>query len=216
MGRRAPDARRRRKGVRRGVRVGRAAAQGRAYALWRAGRAFPALRDAERRVLPAVLRNRPSSWKGRVRVRLKRAGKGLVYGALLYRRSDSPHGRGNQSVYFGEWPCPDPVLAEVEARVFDADTKRPLNAKLTLTGPDAAGSTALAPQGTARFRARVFQRVRASAAGYADLESGVLDTPAVNAFVASVSEEDLQAWATYEKARQLLQGLTLDFSLRRK
>lgn len=139
------------------------------------------------------------------------------YTALCFTEGPTPRMVAATSpFYFGEWPCPDPVLAEVEARVFDADTKRPLDAKLTLTGPDAAGSTVLAPQGTARFRARVFQRVRASAAGYADLESGVLDTPAVNAFVASVSEEDLQAWATYEKARQLLQGLTLDFSLRRK
>jgi hypothetical protein len=118
--------------------------------------------------------------------------------------------------YFGDWTPPAPVFAEVEAHVFDADTKQPLAATLTLLDPEKPEATFRTENGTLRLPARVFQRLKASAARYADLENGLLDTPVVNAFVEAVSEEDLQTWETYEKAQNILQTLTLDFPLKRR
>ena len=118
--------------------------------------------------------------------------------------------------YFGDWTPPALVFAEVEARVFDVDTKKPLDAALTLIDPGKPDTPFRAQNGVFRLQARVFQRLKASAEGYADLENGILDTPAVNTFIAAVSEEDLQAWKTYEKACGILQTLTVDFPMRRR
>jgi hypothetical protein len=118
--------------------------------------------------------------------------------------------------YFGDWTPLAPILAEVDAHVFDAETKQPLDAALTLIDPEKPDTAFRTENGALHVQARVFQRIKASAPGYADLENGVLDTPAVQAYVAAVSEEDLQTWETYEKARDILKTLVIEFPLKRR
>lgn len=118
--------------------------------------------------------------------------------------------------YFGDWTPPAPVLAEVDAHVFDSETRQPLAATLTLLDPEKPDTAFLTKNGTLHLQARVFQRLKASAPGYAALETGLLNTPTVNAFIANVSEEDLQTWETYEKARDMLKTLVIHFPLKRE
>lgn len=139
------------------------------------------------------------------------------YTALCFTgKSSSRMSAATSPFYFGDWTPPAPVFAEVEAHVFDADTKQPLAATVTLLEPGKPGKPFLTKDGVLHLQARVFQRLSASAAGYADVEKGILDNQAVATFVSAVSEKDLQTWATYEKAHKILQTLTLDFPLKRR
>lgn len=118
--------------------------------------------------------------------------------------------------YFGDWKTPAPVFAQIEARVFDADTKAPVSAEISLVDSGKVSTSFNAKEGKIRLEARVFQRLKATAAGYAPVEVGVLDNAAIHAFISAVSEEDLQRWETYEKAGALLKTLTVDFPLKQK
>ena len=118
--------------------------------------------------------------------------------------------------YFGDWRTPAPVLARIEVKVFDAETKAPLDAEIDLRDARQTIGTCRAQEGAVRVEARVFHRLRARLAGYEEAEAGVLSAPAIRAFIDSLSEEDLQKWSTYEKARSLLQTAELSFFIKRK
>jgi len=139
------------------------------------------------------------------------------YSALCFAEGPAPRLLAATSpFYFGDWRLPAPVQAEVQARVFDAETKQPLAATLTLIDPGKQDTTFRTDNGTCRLRARVFQRLKASAPGYADVENGMLNVPAVHAFEEAVSDADLQTWETYEKASGILKTLVIEFPLKRK
>lgn len=118
--------------------------------------------------------------------------------------------------YFGDWKTPVPVLAQIEARVFDTDTKAPINAAISLIDSEKVITSYQAKEGRLLLEARIFQRLRVTADGYVQDEIGVLDNAAIHAFVVAVSEEDLQQWGTYEKARALLRTLKVDFLMKRQ
>ena len=118
--------------------------------------------------------------------------------------------------YFGTWKTPSPVLALIDLSVFDADTQKPLDATVSLMDSGKTGKRFQAKDGKIHLEARTFQRVKVSANGYTDQETNILGTGAISAFIASVSEEELQTWDTYEKARALLQTVKIDFSMKRK
>ena len=118
--------------------------------------------------------------------------------------------------YFGTWTPPAPVLAQIDVTVFDADTKEPLDAAIRLTDSGNAVAEQWATGGRLHLEARTFQRLTASAKGYADQEASILGTEAISAFIAAVSEDDLQDWHTYEKARALLQTVKISFPMKRK
>ena len=117
--------------------------------------------------------------------------------------------------YFGTWTPPAPVLAQIDVTVFDADTKEPLDAAIRLTDSGQAFAEKQATGGRLHLEARTFQRLTASAKGYADQEASILGTEAISAFIAAVSEDDLQDWHTYEKARALLQTVKISFPMKR-
>jgi len=118
--------------------------------------------------------------------------------------------------YFGTWDTPPPVSAQIDLTVFDAETKEPLAATISLTASGKDITRFPADDGKLHLEARTFQRLSAHAEGYSDQEVSILGTDAIRAFIASVSEEDLQTWDTYEKARTLLQTVKIDFSMKRK
>jgi len=118
--------------------------------------------------------------------------------------------------YFGDWSTPPPVLARVTVKVFDAETRTPLDAEISLCDMRQTDRVFRTQEGTVRVEARVFHRLRAHVAGYEDAESGVLGVPSIRAFIDALSEEDLQAWETYEQAKRLLQTAELPLVLKRK
>lgn len=118
--------------------------------------------------------------------------------------------------YFGDWSAPAPVLARVDVKVLDAETKAPLEAQIDVCDVRQTLRTLRTRQGTLRVEARAFERIRARAEGYADAETGVLGVPTIKAFIDSLSEDDLQTWTTYEKAKSLLQTAELTFFMKRK
>ncbi len=138
------------------------------------------------------------------------------YTALCFREGPSSVMLAATSpFYFGNWPCPAHVPAEIEVHVSDADSKQPLNATLTLLDPESPDRNFETKNGVLHLQARTYQRIKVSAPGYTDLEKGILDNPAVNSFITTVTDEDLQTWSTYEKAQEILQALTLEFPLKR-
>jgi hypothetical protein len=118
--------------------------------------------------------------------------------------------------YFGDWSTPAPVLARIAVKVSDAETKAPLEAEIDVCEARQTLRTLRARQGALRVEARVFQRIRARAVGYVDAETGVLGVPAIETFIGSLSEDDLQQWPTYEKAKALLEAAELTFFMKRK
>ena len=118
--------------------------------------------------------------------------------------------------YFGDWSAPSPVLAHVTVKVFDAETRAPLDAEISLCDTRQTDGVFRTQEGAVRVEARVFHRLRARLAGYEDAESGILGAPAIRAFINSLSPEDLQAWETYEQAERLLQTAELPLFLKRK
>ncbi len=118
--------------------------------------------------------------------------------------------------YFGDWSTPPPVLARVTVKVFDAETRTPLDAEISLCDMRQTDRVFRTQEGAVCVEARVFHRLRAHVAGYEDAESGVLGIPSIRAFIDALSEEDLQAWETYEQAKRLLQTAELPLVLKRK
>ena len=118
--------------------------------------------------------------------------------------------------YFGDWRTPVPVHAQVTVKVFDAETRTPLDAEVCLCDTRQTDGVFRTQEGAARIEARVFHRLRARLAGYEDAESGVLGAPAIRAFIDALSAEDLQVWETYEQAKELLQAVELSLFLKRK
>ncbi|HRR34942.1 MAG TPA: CehA/McbA family metallohydrolase [Kiritimatiellia bacterium] len=118
--------------------------------------------------------------------------------------------------YFGDWRTPPPVLARVTVKVFDAQTRAPLDAEVSLCDTRQTDKVLRTKDGAVAVEARVFHRFRAQLAGYEAAESGVLSAPAVRTFIESLSPEDLQSWETYEQAERLLQTVELPLFLKRK
>ncbi len=118
--------------------------------------------------------------------------------------------------YFGDWQTPAPIPARLEVHTFDADTHQPLDAEIHLIDSGKIHASFTVKGGGLRLDARTFHRVRANAAGYQEAETGILCTPAIAAFISSLSELDLQSWSTYEKAADLLKDVTIEFPLKRK
>lgn len=118
--------------------------------------------------------------------------------------------------YFGDWSTPSPVLAHVTVKVFDAETRAPLDAEISLCDARQTDGVFRTQEGAVHVEARVFHRIRARRAGYEDAESGILGAPAIRAFIDALSEEDLQSWETYEQAKRLLQTAELSLFLKRK
>jgi hypothetical protein len=118
--------------------------------------------------------------------------------------------------YFGDWTRPASVLAKIAVRVFDAASKEPLDAKLELLDGGKTRHAVEAKNGSARLEARVFERVRASAEGYAPIELGVLSSKNIADFIESSTEADLADWSHYEKARAELGRCVMEFPLKRR
>lgn len=132
---------------------------------------------------------------------------------------DGPSGTvvaASSPFYFGDWSKPSPVLASVTVKVFDAATRAPLDAEVSLCDTRQTCGVFHTKEGVVRVEARVFHRLRARLAGYEDAESGVLGAPAIRAFIDALSEDDLQKWETYEQAKTLLQTAELPLFLKRK
>jgi hypothetical protein len=108
------------------------------------------------------------------------------------------------------------VRAQVTVKVFDAETRTPLDAEVCLCDTQQTDGVFRTQEGAARIEARVFHRLRARLAGYEDAESGVLGAPAIRTFIDALSAEDLQSWETYEQAKALLQTVELSLFLKRK
>jgi hypothetical protein len=118
--------------------------------------------------------------------------------------------------YFGDWETPHPVVAKIEAHVFDADTSEPLDAEIALLDSGKLVASFKAKDGKASLDARVFHRLKASAPGHTSQEASILGTPAILSFISALSEDDLQHWESYEKAAELLKNVKIELPLKRK
>jgi len=113
---------------------------------------------------------------------------------------------------------PPPTPARVRVRVVDARTRAPLPARITevtclaTAQRDGAIHSLERGEGTVTVPATV--RLRADSPGYAGrLLSPVLDFPPLIEAVTRMEDKDLLDWATFERLRGLLGGVTLEFAL---
>ena len=138
------------------------------------------------------------------------------YTATYSRKGASKIIAASSPFYFGDWERPEPVSAKITVQLIDAITRKPVNGTITVFDAEKVITSQESHQGKLTLETRIFHRLRATAKGYAPVEKGILDNPVIEAFIASVTEEDLQNWDTYEKVADLLRHLVVEIPMKRK
>jgi hypothetical protein len=115
---------------------------------------------------------------------------------------------------------PTPALARARISLRDAVTGAPLSGSITeiygLNDPPRSGQRHPVHLGNADLQVPGTARLRAEVDGYrAAILSPFLDHPPLVEFITGLAADDLLNWATFERARDLLNSVTLDYRLER-
>ncbi|EIP97544.1 endoglucanase [Opitutaceae bacterium TAV1] len=161
----------------------------------------------------------PASGKGSVELEVRESEKAWYAANCFYAgTTDRPKPTllgASSPLYFGDWTPPPPVLANVNLSVIDSATRLPVSAQIEIREGDKMITSQKVQSGAVRLSARVFQRIRVSAEGFQSQETGILKIPAIAQFIENSSEQELHDWSHYEKARALLQDVSLEIALKR-
>ncbi len=117
------------------------------------------------------------------------------------------------------WQSPKPETATLRVRVLSMETGEPIPATLTELrhlGPEGIpGTSHSLAQGDGVVAVPGTSRVRASAPGYEPaILSPFFDHPALLETIASMDDQSLLDWNTFERIRELLREVPLTFRLR--
>lgn len=115
---------------------------------------------------------------------------------------------------------PEPVRTRADIELVDAATGRRLSGvvrEVQLLGPwEIPGEAHALPRGEMVLVIPATVRLRAEAPGYKpQTRSLFLDNPALLDFILRLSADDLLRWTTYERTRQLLEQVPVEFRLER-
>ncbi|HSB17840.1 MAG TPA: CehA/McbA family metallohydrolase, partial [Bryobacteraceae bacterium] len=136
--------------------------------------------------------------------------------------ADAGHIAITNPVYFepeGSRP-PEPVPARITAVVKDGITGGPLRGRwevIRMVGKEAIAETAADfVDGSFRLEARATARIRVTVPGYEPLTKSIfLDSPALLESTFRLRTEDLTDWRTFERMRELLQDVRLEFAVKK-
>jgi len=118
-------------------------------------------------------------------------------------------------IYFGDWSTPAATTAIVKGTVYDRQTKTPLKAKVEILSDSAQPCAVQTDSGKFVIGGKIYSRLRVSAPGYVAENKSITEALPLSEYIKSISQKELCDWSTYEKLRETLQNLQLDFALKK-